>query len=229
MLKGNRPFIVARCWNLPQQKTKQFDLFLDWTLSLIWLKINLFIFAANFRNFFLESFLGVVLNCPKMGMSDRKLKPTARYSLPFADGPIFCWVDECITQRFTCTFLKSQDNSIGFFSITLHLPFQLPISFMRRDLRLLRPLTDGPGNTAQLGAIFLLSFFLFLCFPLYNLAWFKSTTDVEKNKNQEKDLFSAWILSFLLSQKHRVGWTKGRSYRLDKVTWQVNGAQQDCS
>lgn len=41
-------------------------------------------------------------------------------------------------------------------------------------------------------------------------------------KKQEEDLFCAWSPCWFLPKKKRTGWTKGRNYCLDKVTWQVN-------
>lgn len=124
------------------KKAEACALFLDWTIGLTWLSINPFIFAANFKKWFLvgclvgwlvwflRSFPGEVLDWQKTEISARELA-SASYCLPHAEGSpsCSCWLDEYITQRLTCTLTEGQHNFLGILPSPCSFPSNcLPVS-----------------------------------------------------------------------------------------------------
>lgn len=123
--------------------------------------------------------------------------PSANYALSYAEGTHypFCWVDEYITQRPTSTFMEGSVARRGQFHRHLfhHLAPSLPAPCQSHKVGLKAfEVSDGwsfsvanPKQACLAVNCFVIIFFLVVfCFPLYNLAWFKSSSIEEKNKGK---------------------------------------------
>lgn len=110
-----------------QKKAKSCDSVLGWTIVLMWLKnIGLHLLLVS-QSVCFKSFLGEVLDWPKMEISAREQTLFCQL-FPLPCCYLFCWMDEYSTQRQTSMFLEGRVAIRGqflrhfFYHIALLLP-----------------------------------------------------------------------------------------------------------